>query len=70
MVQTRSGKGEYDEVLESSNSHCGAFRPPVHPPSPPTPPVSLEQLLASHNAIMQRLAEINEHPAEQSQQQQ
>jgi hypothetical protein len=30
------------------------------PPSPPMPLVSLEQLLASQNDIMQRLAEIDE----------
>jgi hypothetical protein len=47
MVRTHSGKGEYDEVPGSSNSHREAFRPPVPPPSPPTPAVSLEQLLAS-----------------------
>jgi hypothetical protein len=67
MVRTWSGKGEYDEVPESSNSHCGAFRLPVLPPSPPTPPVSLEQLLALLNAIMQRLAAIDEHQVEQLQ---
>jgi hypothetical protein len=38
----------------------GAFRPPVLPPSPPMPPVSLEQLLASLNAIVQKLAAIDE----------
>jgi hypothetical protein len=32
MVRTRSGKGKYDEVTESSNNRRGAFRPPV--PSP------------------------------------
>jgi hypothetical protein len=45
-------KREYDEVPESSNNHRGALRPPVSPPSPPMPSVSLEQLLASQNAIM------------------
>jgi hypothetical protein len=37
----------------------------VPPPSPSMPPVSLEQLLASQNAIMQRLAAIDE-PQESS----
>jgi hypothetical protein len=66
MVRTRSGKGEYDEVPESSNSHRGAIRPPVPPLSPPTPPASLEQLLALLNAIMQRLAASDERQAGQS----
>jgi hypothetical protein len=39
-------------------------------PSPPMPPVSLEQLLASQNAIIQRLAKIDERQARQSQQHQ
>jgi hypothetical protein len=63
MVRTRSGKGKYDEVPESSNSRHGAFRLPVPPRSPLAPPMSLEQLLASQNAIMQRLAEIDERQA-------
>jgi hypothetical protein len=33
------------------------------------PPVSLEQMMASQNAIMQRLVEVDEHQAAQSQQQ-
>jgi hypothetical protein len=70
MVQTRSGKGEYDEVPESSNRHRGAFCPPEPPPSPPTPPTSLEQLLAPLNAIVQRLTAIDECQAGQSQQHQ
>jgi hypothetical protein len=48
----------YDDVLESSTRRHGAFGPFVPPPSPPIPPVSPEQLLASQNAIMQRLAGI------------
>jgi hypothetical protein len=63
MVQTRSGKGEYDEVPESSNRRRGAFRPPEPPPSPPTPPTSLEQLLAPLNAIVPRLTAIDERQA-------
>jgi hypothetical protein len=65
MVRTRSGKGVYD-VLESSNRPRVTFRPPVPPPSPPRPAVSLEQLFASHNAIMQRLAEIDERQSGRS----
>jgi hypothetical protein len=49
-----------DDVPESLTYRRGAFHPPVHPPSPPTPPVRLEQLLASQNAIMQRLAAFDE----------
>jgi hypothetical protein len=40
------------------------------PPSPPMPPVNLEQLLASQNVIMQRLAKIGECQAGRSQQHQ
>jgi hypothetical protein len=70
MVRTRSGKGEYDEVPESSNRHREAFYPPEPPPSPPMPPTSLEQLLAPLNAIVQRLIVIDESQAGQSQQHQ
>jgi hypothetical protein len=60
MVRTRSGKGEYDDVPESLTRRRGTFRPPVPPPSPPAPLASFEQLLALLNAIMQRLAAIDE----------
>jgi hypothetical protein len=61
MVRTRSGKGVYDDVPESSTRHHGAFHPHVPPPSPLMPPVSFEQLLAPFIAIVQRLVEIDEH---------
>jgi hypothetical protein len=67
MVRTHSGKGEYDEVPESSNRHRGAFHPHVPPLSPPMPPVSLEQLLTPLNTIVQRLTAIDEHQVGQSQ---
>jgi hypothetical protein len=67
MVQTRSGKGVYDDVPESLNYHRGTFHSPVPPPSPPAPSVSLEQLLAPLNAIVQRLAAIDERQTVQSQ---
>jgi hypothetical protein len=67
MVQTRSGKGMYDDVPESSTHHRGTFHSPVPPPSPLVPPVSLKQLLAPLNAIVQRLAAIDERQAVQSQ---
>jgi hypothetical protein len=67
MVQTRSGKDVYDDVPESSTHRRGAFHPPVPPPSPPITPVSLEQLLAPLNAIMQKLAAIDESQVGQSQ---
>jgi hypothetical protein len=60
MVQTRSGKGVYDDGPESSTLHRRTFHSPVPPPSPPAPPVSLEQLLAPLNAIVQRLVAIDE----------
>jgi hypothetical protein len=59
----------FDDVPESS-TRCGAFHPPVPSPSPPIPPMSLEQLLASQNAIMQRLAAIDERQVGQTQQHQ
>jgi hypothetical protein len=70
MVRTRASKNEYDDVPESSICRRGTFRPPVPPPSPLTPPASLEQLLAPLNAIVQRLATIDERQAGQSQHQQ
>jgi hypothetical protein len=66
MVCTHLGKDVFDDVPESSTRHRGAFRPPVPPPSPPMPPASLEQLLTLLNAIMQRLVEIGECQAGQS----
>jgi hypothetical protein len=66
MVQTRSGKGVYDDVPESLIYHRGAFCPLVPPPSSPTPPVSLEQLLAPLNVIVQMMATIHERQAGQS----
>jgi hypothetical protein len=53
MVRTRSGKDVYDDVPEFSTHHHGTFHPHVPPSSPPMLPVSLEQLLAPLNAIMQ-----------------
>jgi hypothetical protein len=70
MVQSHSGKGVCDDIPEFSTRHRGTFLPPVPPPSPPMPLVSLEQLLASHNAIMQRLAAIDKRQAGQTQQHQ
>jgi hypothetical protein len=67
MVRTRSGKDVYDDVPEFSTRHRGTFNPPVPPSSPPTPPISLEQLLAPLNAIVQKLAAINERQAGQLQ---
>jgi hypothetical protein len=67
MVRTHSGKGVYDDVLESSTHHHGTIRSLVSPPSPPMPPVSLEQLLVPLNAIVQRLAAIDESQAGRSQ---
>jgi hypothetical protein len=58
MVRTRSRKDVYDNVPKSSTRRRRAFCPPVPPPSPPIPPISLEQLLAPLNAIVQRLAVI------------
>jgi hypothetical protein len=66
MVRTPSGKGVYDDVLESSTRHLGTFHPPVPLPSPSAPLVSLEQLLAPLNVILQRLAAVNERQSVQS----
>jgi hypothetical protein len=70
MVRTHLGTSVYDDVPESSTCRRGEFRPPVPPPSPLTPLASLEQLLAPLNAIVQRLAVIDEHQVGQSQQHQ
>jgi hypothetical protein len=67
MVRTRSGKGVYDDVPKSSTHHRGTFHPTVPLPSPSVQPVSLEQLLAPLNAIVQRLTAIDERQAVQSQ---
>jgi hypothetical protein len=67
MVRTRSGKDVYDDVPEFSTRHRGTFHPHVPPSSPPVSPVSLEQLLAPLNAIMQKLVPINERQVGQSQ---
>jgi hypothetical protein len=67
VADGRSGKGVCDDVPESSTHRRGAFQSPVPPLSPLTPPVSLEQLLASQNAIMLRLAKSVEHRAGKSQ---
>jgi hypothetical protein len=67
MVRTLLGKVVYDDAPESS-THCrGAFHPLVPPPSPPMPLVGLERLLAPLNAIVQKLAAIDERQAGQSQ---
>jgi hypothetical protein len=70
MVQTHLGKGMYDDVPDSSTHRHGTFRPPVPPPSPSTHLVSLKQLLAPLNAIVQRLAAIDERQAVHSEQHQ
>jgi hypothetical protein len=64
MVHTRTGDFTQD-VPESSNACAGAAMnelcntahgtPP--PPPPPPPPVSIEQLLATQNELMQVLME-------------
>jgi hypothetical protein len=70
MVRTHSSKGMFDDFPESSTCHRGTFRSPVPPPSPLTPPVSLEQLLAPLNVIVQRLAAIDKCQAGRSEQHQ
>jgi hypothetical protein len=45
-------QGKYDDVPESSTHRRGTFHPPVPPPSPLTPPVSIERLLALLNVIV------------------
>jgi hypothetical protein len=67
MVRTRSGKDVYDGVPEFSTRRRGTFHPHVPPSSPLTPPVSLEQPLSPLNAIVQKLAAVDECQAGQSQ---
>jgi hypothetical protein len=50
----------YNDIPESSTRCCGTFHTPVPPPPPPMPSVSLKQLLALLNTIMQWLAAIDE----------
>jgi hypothetical protein len=57
MVRTCSGKGVQEGVPKSLARCDGALHQPVSSPAPPMPLVSLEQLLASQNAIMQRLVQ-------------
>jgi hypothetical protein len=66
MVRTRSGKDVYHDVPKFSTRRCGTFHPPVPPPSSPITQVSLEQLLAPLNAIMQKLVAIDERQVGQS----
>jgi hypothetical protein len=66
MVRTRSGKDVYHDVPKFSTHRCGTFHPPVPPPSSPITQVSLEQLLAPLNAIMQKLVAIDERQVGQS----
>jgi hypothetical protein len=64
MVSTHTGDFTQD-VPEPSNAHAGAATNELHnathgtppPPSPPLQPVSLEQLLATHNELMRVLTE-------------
>jgi hypothetical protein len=67
MVRTRLGKDVYDDVPKFSTHRRGTFHPPIPPSSPPTPLVSLEQLLALLNSIVQKLAAIDERQVGQSQ---
>jgi hypothetical protein len=62
----RTGTGDFtQDMLDSSNAHAGAAMNELHnaaretpppPPSPP-PPVSIEQLLAMQNELIQVLSE-------------
>jgi hypothetical protein len=69
MVRTRTFEDHILDILEGSVRRgrgqvpCGGA-----PPLPPHLPVSLEQLLATHNDLMRRLVENDEHHGAERQQ--
>jgi hypothetical protein len=62
MVRTRTSE---DSIVDIPEGFVGLGRGQVPrdnaPPRPPRPPVSLQQLLATHNDLMGRLVENDEH---------
>jgi hypothetical protein len=69
MVHTRTSEELILDIPEGSTGrgHCQDPCGNV-PPLPPHPPVSLEQLLATQNGLMRRLAENDEHCGAERQQ--
>jgi hypothetical protein len=66
MVRTRTSE---DPILDNPEGSVGRGRGHVpHGSAPPRPPVSLEQLLATHNDLMRRLVENDEHRGAEHQQ--
>jgi hypothetical protein len=62
MVRTRTFEElSLDNPEGSTRRGCGQVPRGGGPPSPPRPPVSLEQLLATHNDLMRRLIDNDEH---------
>jgi hypothetical protein len=61
MVHTRTSEDPILDIPEGS-ARCGCGQVPrgSAPPPPPRPPVSLEQLLETHNDLMRRLVENDE----------
>jgi hypothetical protein len=69
MVRTRTFK-ELNLDSREGSAGCGRGQVPrgSAPPPPPQPPVSLEQLLATHNDLMRRLVENDERRGAEHQQ--
>jgi hypothetical protein len=62
MVRTRANGDDVLDVLEGSAAHRRGHPSRGNvPPSPPRPPVSLEQLLATQNDLMTLLIQNETH---------
>jgi hypothetical protein len=69
MVHTMTFEELSLDNSEGSAGHgCGQVSRGSAPPPPPRPPVSLEQLLATHNDLMRRLFENDEPRGDERQQ--
>jgi hypothetical protein len=69
MVHPKTSEDSILDIPEGSVG-CGSGQVPRGgaPPPPPHSPISLEQLLATHNDLMRRLVENNEHRGAERQQ--
>jgi hypothetical protein len=69
MVHTRTSKDPILDILEGSAGRGHGQTPRGNaPPTPPRPPVRLEQLLATQNDLMRRLVENDMHHRAEHQQ--
>jgi hypothetical protein len=70
MVQTRIDEDLYNDVPEGSTRQGGGNSPKAPLPPPPVHLVSIEQLVAMQNRLLQRVEENEEHRVAREQQQQ